>query len=106
MARHFHSGYDSQMEKATISQLKNGLSAYLDKVRAGETVLVLDRDRPIARIERVRSDIGDDRLARLERAGLLRRGSGKLPVEILETRGPKPRRSVVQAMLDEREEGR
>jgi prevent-host-death family protein len=40
------------MERASISQLKNSLSAYLDKVRSGVTVLVLDRNRPIARIER------------------------------------------------------
>ena len=39
--------------KATISDLRNRLSDYLRKVRAGETVLVLDRDRPIARIERI-----------------------------------------------------
>ncbi|WP_369294471.1 type II toxin-antitoxin system Phd/YefM family antitoxin, partial [Klebsiella pneumoniae] len=36
------------MEKATISELKNRLSAYLKKVRAGHTVLILDRDRPVA----------------------------------------------------------
>ena len=37
------------MEKATISQLKNSLSAYLKKkVRAGQTVLILDREEPIA----------------------------------------------------------
>src|SRR3990172_3653082 len=40
------------MYKATISELKNHLSAYLKKVQAGETVLVFDRNRPIARIER------------------------------------------------------
>ena len=36
------------MEKATISQLKNSLSAYLKRVRAGQTVLILDREEPIA----------------------------------------------------------
>ena len=53
------------MDRATISQIKNRLSAYLKKVRAGESVLILDRDQPIARLERVSSeDRPDDRLAR------------------------------------------
>jgi antitoxin (DNA-binding transcriptional repressor) of toxin-antitoxin stability system len=95
------------VEKATISQLKNGLSAYLDKVRAGETVLVLDRDRPIARIERIGAEGElDDRLARLERDGLLRRATRRLPRDILDSPGPRSRRSVLQALLDERDENR
>ena len=39
------------MKKASISELKNQLSAYLQRVRAGQTVIVYDRNRPIARIE-------------------------------------------------------
>jgi antitoxin (DNA-binding transcriptional repressor) of toxin-antitoxin stability system len=62
------------MEKATISELKNRLSAYLKKVRAGQTVLILDRDQPIARLEAVGSGTAhDEKLARLEAAGLIRR---------------------------------
>ena len=38
------------MERVTIGKLKNQLSAYLRKVRAGETILVLDRDTVIARL--------------------------------------------------------
>ena len=33
-----------------IGELKNQLSAYLRHVRNGEEVLVLDRDKPVARI--------------------------------------------------------
>jgi len=36
--------------KAKISELKARLSAFLDAVRRGETVTVLDRKTPIARI--------------------------------------------------------
>ena len=63
------------MESVTISQLKNSLSAYLKKVRAGQTVLILDRDEPIAVLERVDQQIlgRDERLARLEQAGLIKR---------------------------------
>jgi len=38
------------MKSAKIAELKNNLSRYLDCVKAGGTVTVLDRDRPIARI--------------------------------------------------------
>ena len=95
------------MEKATISELKNRLSAYLRMVRAGETVLVLDRSRPIARIERVGGPTGiDDRLGRLEAAGLVRRPKRGLPMKSLATPPPRPKQSVLSALLDERSEGR
>lgn len=95
------------MEKATISELKNQLSAYLAKVKSGASVLILDRDKPIARIERVDpAQQGDDRLARLERAGIIKRGSGVLPTKLLHRALPTPKRSLVQAVLEEREEGR
>lgn len=95
------------MEKATISQLKDQLSLYLKKVRAGHVVLVLDRNEPIARIERVKDEAaGDDRLVRLERAGLLRRGAAPLALAALRRKPPKARRSVTQALLEERREGR
>lgn len=61
------------MEKATVSKLKDNLSAYLRKVRAGHPVVVYDRDVPIARIERIEdSGRGADRLALLKAQGLVR----------------------------------
>jgi len=96
------------MEKATISQLKNGLSAYLKKVRAGQTVLILDRDTPIAMLERVdRRLLDDERLDRLEQAGLIKRSKTGKPMEAL--RGYKPiktKASLVDAVIEERREGR
>ena len=38
------------MKRANIGHLKNNLSRYLDHVRSGGEVIVLDRQRPIARI--------------------------------------------------------
>ena len=38
------------MLTASVSQVKNGLSAYLRRVKAGETVLITDRKTPVARI--------------------------------------------------------
>ena len=66
-----------------IAELKNRLSHYLRRVQRGESILVCDRDRVIARIERAGTHSpvpGDDAewLDRLERRGVVRRGSGTL----------------------------
>jgi antitoxin (DNA-binding transcriptional repressor) of toxin-antitoxin stability system len=96
------------MERVTISQLKNSLSAYLRKVRGGETVVILDREAPIAMLERVSgADLADSRLLRLERAGVIRRSSTGKPREALAaTRPPRPTASVVEALLEDRRAGR
>ena len=99
------------MEKTTISQLKARLSAYLKKVRAGQTILILDRDEPVARLERVGSgragaEAGDDRLLRLERAGLLRRATRRVSLERLRSAAPRARASVLEALLEERRNDR
>src|SRR2546429_3494810 len=61
------------MEKATVSKLKDNLSAYLRKVRAGHAVVIYDRDVPIARLERIESTgSGADRLALLHAQGVTR----------------------------------
>jgi len=69
------------MKSATISQAKDRLSEYLQLVERGETVLILRRDKPIARIVPVEATDGRDaqehRLAELERLGVLRRARRK-----------------------------
>jgi antitoxin (DNA-binding transcriptional repressor) of toxin-antitoxin stability system len=60
------------MEKATIAKLKNNLSAYLRKVRAGQQVVIYDRDVPIARLERIDSATADQGLAALRARGVVR----------------------------------
>lgn len=61
------------MEKATVSKLKDNLSAYLRKVRAGQAVVIYDRNVPIARLERIESaGSGTDRLALMRAQGLAR----------------------------------
>lgn len=71
------------MKSATISQAKDRLSEYLQLVERGETVLILRRDKPIARIVPIAAagDRGaeDHRLAELERLGVLRRPRRKPP---------------------------
>ena len=96
------------MRQAKIANLKNNLSRYLDHVRRGGSVTVLDRDRPVARLVPLPHEGArgvSDRLARLERQGLIRRGTGGR-VTGLRTR--KPARlpgGVLRGLLEERERG-
>ena len=97
------------MLQATISEVKNGLSAFLRRVRAGETVVVLDRKTPVACIVpvgQVQEPRGvEARLARLEAAGIVARERSGSPLEVL---GP-PLESgakVLDALLEERRDGR
>lgn len=96
------------MKTASVTEAKNQLSALLDRVRAGESVLILDRGVPVARLEPV---VGDTdvagRISRLERAGVLKRGKGKIPLEMILRPGPPLPQGVsaVEALLDERRSG-
>lgn len=95
------------MKTATITQAKNGLSALIDQVKAGERIIILDRGRPVARLEPVADiDDGDGRIARLVRAGLMRAGTGAPPVKLIMEPGPAlpPGVSAVAAVLADREE--
>jgi len=95
------------MVKASVSELKNQLSAYLKRVRSGETVVIYDRDQPIARLERIEGVVStEDHLARLERAGVIRRGRKRVPMKLLRGPAPRSKRSVVDALLEERRDGR
>jgi prevent-host-death family protein len=96
------------MKTATISHAKNHLSELLAGVKRGESVLILERDRPIARIVPVepseRED--DERLAALERRGIIRRAAKPprktLPPPIDWPEGD----SLLDALLRDREEAR
>lgn len=98
------------MKRAKIGELKNNLSRYLEHVRGGGTVVVLDRDQPVAEIVPIQGRAGavardDDRLARLERKGIIRRGAGPLPDRLARRRPPRFRGSVLADLLGERESG-
>lgn len=99
------------MKSAKIAELKNNLSRYLDHVKAGGSVTVLERDRPVARIVPLSAAGGrraggeDARLAFLERRGVIRRGTGGLPDWLGRRRPPRLRGSVLKDLLAERGSG-
>jgi prevent-host-death family protein len=96
------------MKTAAVSDLKARLSEYLKRVKAGEAVLITDRGNPVARLLPVpRASAGRDKIANMEKQGLVKLGSGKLPKGFWKI--PKPKDaggSVLRALLDERERGR
>lgn len=101
------------MESAGVADLKARLSEYLARVKSGEEVLVTDRGRPVARLVPVGVEIiADDeaetaRLTAMEREGLVRLGSGRLPEGFFEKERPEdPEGLLVEAALEEREKGR
>ena len=101
------------MESAGVAQLKARLSEYLSRVKAGEEVLVTDRGRPVARLVPVGAGYVPDneaeltRLRAMERDGLVRLGSGRLPAGFFDKERPAdPGGLLREAVVEEREEGR
>jgi prevent-host-death family protein len=98
------------VKKASITEAKNNLSALIDKVKTGSAILIVDRGRPVARLEPV-SGLGsadDGRLARLVRDGIVRPARAPLPKSLVQTKPPRLRKgaSGIKALLDDRRDGR
>jgi prevent-host-death family protein len=105
----FHQSYFSSMKKASITQAKNNLSALIDGLRAGSPVLIVDRGRPVARLEPVEGDEEDGqegRLLRLIRDGVLRPRRSDPPASLFSAPPPRAKGSAVELLLEERREGR
>ena len=102
--------YYGSMLVATITEAKNRLSALIDRVKAGETVLIVDRGTPVARLESAVAPGVDQegRLARLERAGAVRPARVPPATAVLSSSPPHAVQdaSAVDVLIDERRSGR
>jgi prevent-host-death family protein len=96
------------VKTATISHAKNHLSELLAGVKRGESVLILERDRPIARIVPVEASERDDdaRLTDLERRGIVRRASRPPRKTLPPPIDWPPGDSLLDALLRDRDEAR
>ena len=103
------------MIRATISEVKNGLSAYLRRVKAGESILVMERKTPVARIIPVGHAAGsgqeldevdrEAKLVRLVQAEIVTHSGSGSPLDIV--RQPLHRGAgLLEAVLEERSEER
>ena len=95
-----------------MTEAKNGLSALLDRVRNGETVIIEDRGTPIAQLMPLAGPAARasarDLLTRLERQGVLRPTAAAPAGKRLRQPPPRPRRrvSLSELVRRERAEGR
>lgn len=104
-------GQFSLVKIASITEAKNSLSALIDGLKAGSPVLIVDRGRPVARLEPVTGsaeDAQDGRLSRLLRDGVIRLRRGDPPRALFSSQPPRVRAgaSGVDALSRERREGR
>lgn len=77
--------------------MKNHLSAYLDRVRDGEEIVITDRGRPVARLTSVDPDV--DRLHQLIEQGVIAPASAP---RSLPTRRTRVKGSLADAVSDQR----
>jgi prevent-host-death family protein len=93
------------MKTAAVAELKAHLSRYLRRVKAGEEILITDRNIPVARIVPVAA-AADERLRALERQGLIKTGTGTLPSDFWKRRRGRDDRGLTRAAVsEERQEG-
>lgn len=95
------------MERANIATAKNQFSRLLERVKQGETILITDRNRPVARLQPLEEPDVD--YEALIASGLLIAPEKPLALEdFLAAPRAKTRsgKSLAAAVLEEREEGR
>ena len=83
--------------------------ALIDGLKSGKAVLIVDRGRPVARLEPIEGgEKGgqDGRLARLIREGVLRPRRSVAPAAVFTSPPPASAASAVAALIDERRGGR
>ena len=99
------------MKSASVSETKNSLSALLDEVRRGETVLITHHGKPVARIEPCNTAelAADEAVAALVQRGVVDPPRAALDVDrFLATPVPQLAKgfSASGVVVAERDEGR
>jgi prevent-host-death family protein len=96
------------MATASISEAKAKLSALLERVKAGESITITDRGNPVAQLVpllELSEAEWDARARGLERDGAITRPRKRLEPGWLSRRPlPESRKSVLEALLEERRE--
>jgi antitoxin (DNA-binding transcriptional repressor) of toxin-antitoxin stability system len=94
----------------SVSELKANKARYLDTVQGGSAVQVLKGGMPIARLVGLEASPStgkkedNEKLDRLERTGMIRRGTGDLGWVLEEKALKLPEPSVLDALLEDRED--
>lgn len=91
------------MTTASISELKANLSRYVDEVRRGGEVQILDRGMPVARLVPTTAGGDPKALERLVSRGLIRSGKGD-PAAALKEPPLELSVSILDALLEDRDD--
>jgi antitoxin (DNA-binding transcriptional repressor) of toxin-antitoxin stability system len=95
------------MARATVEELSADLGAYLERVKAGEDVVVVEGDTPIARLSPATEDSLKEHLRRMEREGRIRLGPRRISEAFWNASMAEDLQGLVsRALLEEREKGR
>lgn len=94
------------MKSVNVAQLKDGLSGYLKLVRAGEEILIRDRQTPIARLMPLAEDaVVDDEMKALSASGKMRLPTKRLDTRIFPKKAPRvSTKLIVDALRQDRDE--
>jgi antitoxin (DNA-binding transcriptional repressor) of toxin-antitoxin stability system len=97
------------MVTADVGELKQHLAEYLERVKAGEEVVVTEGGQPNARFERLGAvaETEEERMEKLYAAGIVRRAEDPtpLPRDFWKDMPEDPEGLVLKAVLEERESG-
>ena len=102
----------AKMKTANVGTLRNNLSKYLDLVRKGETIEILDRKTPIARLTPIAPSMkpGKDGISpwmrQLAKEGKVKLGTARLDPELLKRPPGTKDVRIVEALLEERRNSR
>ena len=104
-------GYNGVMNRANISYTRNHLSEMIARVREGESILIVDRQHPVARLEPVlRADDPNTRWQEdLARRGLIRSARSRIDPRALQSMPratPEEQGDILDALRADREDGR
>lgn len=92
------------MITASVTELKNQLSAHLKNVASGQSVLVTDHRKPIAILQALENRFPDEQLAALVAAGIVTPPQKSLVVStFLKLPKGKPTMALTSAVLEDRD---
>jgi prevent-host-death family protein len=96
----------SKMRSVNVATLKNQLSKYLTYAKAGEEVMIRDRNLPVAKLVPLSAEEANEQDLRLAAEGKLKLPSARLNLrEFLKIRGGKVTgHKAIEALLADREE--
>jgi len=96
------------MRTVNVAKLKDQLSKYLTFAKAGEEVVIRDRNLPVAKLVPFPAEEADSAELRLVAAGKLRLPKARLDVAAIEkiATGKVKRNRAIQAVVSDRDESR